>query len=116
MNRYLFESRKKTFKKTMKSNDILKQIANNRGGSLLKTKKQKNSHGFFVSPSLFICFRVPDEKEDEDFQAFDGPTVGEDELHEQTPGRSAVLPRDFPGKSLFFEEIAIKSSDFPIFS
>lgn len=100
----------------MKSNDILKQIANNRGGSLLKTKKQKNSHGFFVFASLFTCFRVPNEKEDEDFQAFDGPTVGEDELYEQTPGRSAVLPRDFPGKSRFFKEIAVNSCDFLIFS
>lgn len=45
LNRYLFESRKKTFKKTMKSTDILKEIENNKTGNLLKSKKQKNTPG-----------------------------------------------------------------------
>lgn len=46
LNRYLFESRKKTFKKTMKSNDILKQIESNKTGNLLRSKKQKTSQGY----------------------------------------------------------------------
>ena len=37
----------------MKSTDILKQIENNKNGSLLKSKKQKNTPGLYIFFDFF---------------------------------------------------------------
>ncbi len=65
MNRYLFESRKKTFKKTIKSADIFKQLnAQQKPGLLIRNKKKRNSEEFLMKKKTKLSNILTDQQLD----------------------------------------------------